>query len=374
MKRRTSLFALFMALCLALTGCLGAPRTETIILDDAEQQPSGEEVSSFAVQTIYSALDGQTDNVYPLGWIDNDALLTFTPEYPSRSHFDRVNGPYTAWHKLSELDSFSDGLPLESVVLSPDGGYASYMGLTDGVFQLYLHSLDDGGNTRIETTRTKQILVTRMSWSNNSRFFCYAIENEVDGAVQLGVYDTMEGNGKKYFLPFKQPNELVSAVYISDNGEDAAVVKQWGQDSVLEFGELRGNEFISQYRHPISNEGRGWVEWIHQDQIAFAGADGTLYAYDRRNGNLSILLKDIEQFRLSSDRKLVAYTQGGDSVYAATLYGNNVLDMKQIYKGFAVSEMAWSPNNRKLLIFGLKSKEQSEYAELKNRILVIEFK
>lgn len=67
MRRRTGLYALFAAVCLMLTGCLGAPRTETIILNDAEQQPTGEEASPFTVQTIYSVLDGQAESGYPLG-------------------------------------------------------------------------------------------------------------------------------------------------------------------------------------------------------------------------------------------------------------------------------------------------------------------
>lgn len=374
MRRRTGLYALFAAVCLMVTGCLGAPRTETIILNDAEQQPTGEEASPFTVQTIYSVLDGQAESGYPLGWIDAKALLMFTPEYPSRSHFDRVNEPYTAAQKLSELDFFRQGLPMDNMVLSPDRRHAAYIGLTGDSLQLYLYSLDDGENIHIETTKYKQILSTRMSWSKSGRFLCYATEAEAENIVQINIYDTIEGKARRYSVPFARQNESISSIYISDNGEDTVIVKRWSQGSVLEYGEWRDNEFVIQYRHPISDN--GWVEWIHPDQIAFTGADGTLYAYDRRNDALSVLLNDVGRFRLSDDRKLIAYTQGGDSVYAARLYGNNVLDMKQIYKGIEAYQMVWSPDNRKLLIVGnqlLKQLASQEDKLLKNQGMVIEF-
>ncbi|MGO4270988.1 hypothetical protein AB4Z22_14255 [Paenibacillus sp. TAF58] len=373
MKRRACLYTLIATVCFLLTGCLGAPRTETIILKDAEQQPSGEEATPFTVQTIYSVLDGQGEDIYPIGWIDANALLAFTPEYPSRSRLDRVNEPYTARQKLSEIGVYT--YPKNSLVLSPDRRNVAYISVSDSGLQLNLHSLGDSGNTLIETTKSKQILNVRMSWSSNGRFLCYTIDNEVEKATQLSVYDTIEGKARRYSLPLVQQDEFVSSVYISDNGEAAVIVKRLGQDSVLELGELRGNEFISQYRHPISNE--DWVEWIHQDQIAFVGADGTLYAYDQRNDALSALLNDIGRFRLSSDRKLIVYTQGGDSVYAASIYGNNVLNMKQIYKGIIPYQMVWSPDNGKLLIIGSKLNEQGnlkEYTASKYHSLVIEFK
>lgn len=372
MKRRTCLYALLAAVCFLLTGCLGAPRTETVILNDAEQQPSGEEASPFTVQTIYSVLDGQGGG-YPIGWIDANALLAITPEYRPRSRLDRVNEPYTARQKLSEVDVL---IYLEnSLVLSPDRRNMAFISVTGSVLQLNLHSLGDSGNTLIETTKNKQIINARMSWSSNGRFLCYTFDNETEKAIQLKVYDTVEGNARQYSLPLTQQNESFSSVYVSDNGESAVIVKQLGQDTVLELGELKGNEFISQYRHPISND--GWVEWNHQDQIAFAGADGTLYAYDRRNDALSVLINDIGRFCLSSDRKLIVYTQGSDTIYAASMYGNNVLNRKQIYKGITPSQMTWSPDNGKLLIVGSKPNDWAmpkEFTKTEIQSMVIEFK
>ncbi|MNI68976.1 hypothetical protein D3C73_1247010 [compost metagenome] len=85
-------------------------------------------------------------------------------------------------------------------------------------------------------------------------------------------------------------------------------------------------------------------------------------------------------FRLSSDRKYIAYSQDKDTLYVATLYGNNVLNKTQIFKGIVSSQMNWSPDNRKLLLSGMKAYEQEQPrvvtapGVISNQNLVIEFK
>ncbi|WP_372636342.1 hypothetical protein [Cohnella sp.] len=351
MRKQTGLYVLFAAVSLLLTGCLGTPRTETMIMDDAEQRSSDEdEATLFNVETIYTVLDGDKQALFPIGWIDDSSLLGITPAY--RTHFDRVNEPYAARQKLLGPSPFQAEGTYNSIVLSPDRRQVSYVDMTDNAMELKLHSLSDGGNTRIEITRSKSIYFTQMSWSNNSRFFSYADSDETDGSTTLlFVYDRMKEKTKGYTLPVSQSNEWVWFVSVSDNGEDAVIVKTSGRDSMMEWGKLNGDAFIPQYRHPISTDGR--VEWIHPDQIAFVGADGTLYAYDQRNRLLSAMLNDVGRFRLSDDRKFIAYTQG-DAVYAASMYGNTVLNRKQIYKGIEAYGMEWSPTNGKLLVNGLR--------------------
>ncbi|MFC4597779.1 hypothetical protein [Cohnella hongkongensis] len=376
MRRQTGLYVLFAVVSLLLTGCLGTPRTETILMDDAEQRGSDEdEASLFNVETIYTVLDGDKEPLFPIGWIDDNSLLGITPSY--RPYFNRVNEPYAARQKLLDPGPFQAEGTYNSIVLSPDQRHVSYVDMTGNAIELNLHSLSDGENSRIEISRSKSIYFTQMSWSNNSRFFSYADSDEMDGAALLFVYDRTEKKTKRYKLPGSQLNEWVWFVSVSDNGEDAVIVKTSGRDSMMEWGKLSGDAFIPQYRHPISTDGR--VEWIHPDQIAFVGADGTLYAYDQRNRLLSAMLNDVGRFRLSGDRKFIAYTQG-DDVYAASMYGNTVLNRKQIYKGIDAYGMEWSPTNGKLLVYGLKSgspqavRELVSAADPVSQSLVIAFK
>lgn len=366
MKRRFSVytFSLFTCICLILTGCLGTPRTETIILEDMGQEPSDHENSPFTVETIYSILESQTDIlypdegdidiVYPLGWIDANSLLGFAIRYPFREvYFSRINEPFTAEQNLYEINSTWKSVPLGSVELSPDRRQVSYISWTENTPELNLHSLEDGGNKQLETLINQHTLYARMSWSNNSRFFSFVSGHETSRAVQLRVFDSLEEKISSYTIPMQQQDEYISFVTVSDSGEEAVIVKRSNQNSILEWGKLEGDTFISHYRHPISND--GWVEWLHKDQIVFVGSDHTLYSYDQRNELLSVLLHGVQRFRLSADRKFIAYTQGDESVYAAKIYGNNILDMTQIYKGIDAHYMQWGPDNSKLLITGTKN-------------------
>lgn len=361
MKKRIGLHtvSLFTCLFLILAGCMGTQQTETIIMDDIELQPSDQEDSPFAVQTIYSVLEGKTDMlerevgiVYPFGWIDANSLLGLAIRYPSgKTSLGRINEPYTAEQMLHELNTSRENVPLESVVLSPDQRQVSYIKWTEHTPELYIHSLEDGAIIQLDTVIDKYYFIAQMSWSNNSRFFGFASGDETR-AVQLRVYDSIEGDIRSYIVPTQQQDGYISFVAVSDNGEEAVIVKRLDQHSVLEWGRLEEGTFTVHYRHPINDE--GWVEWLHKDQIAFVGADDTLYSYDRRNELLSVMLHDIRSFRLSADRKLIAYTQGDESVYAARIYGNNVLDMTAIYKGIDAYHMQWGPDNSKLLISGSK--------------------
>ncbi|MNI96443.1 hypothetical protein D3C73_1548880 [compost metagenome] len=64
----------------------------------------------------------------------------------------------------------------------------------------------------------------------------------------------------------------------------------------------------------------------------------------------------------------------------ASLYGNNVLNKTQIFKGVVPSQMTWSPDNGKLLLSGFKAYEQElprvviAPGVISNQNLVIEFK
>lgn len=351
MRNRVGLYVSFVVFCLMLTGCLSTPRMETVIMEDTEPERNDGEASMFTVKTIYTVLDGDKEALAPLGWKDSNALLGITSGSAGGSQFVRVNEPYAAKQRLFPAAPYAGEGAYSSVALSPDGRYVSFVELNDGQFILHLHSLDDGENIRLEITGSKYISLTQMSWSNNSRFFSYVDLDEKDEAA-LFVYDTAEGKKRQYSLLNALSNGFVLSVSVSDNGEDAVMVKDLGVDNMLAWGKLSGDAFIAHYEYPISAEGQ--VEWIHQDQIAFVGKDGTLLAYDRRNHLLSTLIDDVGRFRLSSDGKHIAYTQG-NAVFAANVYGNTVLNRKQIYKGIEAYGMEWSPNHAKLLLHGSRS-------------------
>ncbi|TVY04284.1 hypothetical protein [Cohnella terricola] len=351
MRKQAVLHAfLFGVFCLLLTGCLGAPRVETIIMDDTPQMGSDEGSSKFAVQTIYTVLDGIKETLVPVGWINDNSLLGISME-ESEGYLARVNEPFIVQQKLSGLSPLIGESGYSSVSLSPDGHYVSYVETSNKEWELKLHSLVEGQDTKLAVSQSKYAVRTQMTWSANSRFFGYVDIDETQYPV-LFVYDRVEKERKQFTIPSLQADEMISFVSISDNGEEALIIKQGAQNQpVLEWGKLSGDAFVAHYQHTLSHELQ--VEWIHQDQIAFVGEDGTLYAYDQRNQLRSVLLHDVSRFRFSGDRKYIAYTQG-DVVFAASLYGNTLLRQEQVYKGIDIYNMAWSLNNSKLLLHGLK--------------------
>ncbi|MGO4547575.1 hypothetical protein AB4Z29_22570 [Paenibacillus sp. 2TAB23] len=357
MRSRAVYLALITVICCLLAGCQGTKRSETIIIEDHEdQQATNDELSLFEVKTIYPVMEGKSDLVYPLGWSDENALITLgAKNYKFASTINRVEFPYVSQSKLWD-ESNSIFLFDNSIALSPDGQKVAFPVVENGAFALKLFSLTGDNNELLGAITTDQLRFVRMTWSSNSRFLSYSFMNEVDKQVKIGVFDMETRDTKWYSIAHNETDfkEFVSlhSVHVSDDGKSAAIVKYEAKQLMLVIGQWSGDKFKSKYEHPISSD--GWVEWIHQDQIAFVGSDRNLYAYDQRNAVVSLLLRDIGLFRLSDDRKFIAFCQDGDSVFAARLYGNNVLNMKQIYKGIIPAQMAWSPNNGKLLLSGSK--------------------
>ena len=118
-----------------------------------------------------------------------------------------------------------------------------------------------------------------------------------------------------------------------------------------------GSGFRVQYDHPSGPNG---PYGSTNDQFVFLGGDNTLFEYDRRNGELSVLLEKVGSFRISSDREAIAYTQNEkDTIYAGKLQGNNILYRNVVYQGIVPLQMHWSPGNDALLIDGWKQYARS---------------
>ena len=106
------------------------------------------------------------------------------------------------------------------------------------------------------------------------------------------------------------------------------------------------------YEHPLGKADA--FDWLNPNQFLFVDGDKSLNVYDRRNESVTRLLEGITQFKLSPDKKTIAFIRNDDTVYAGQLQGNNVLNEKAIYKGFIPSDLIWSQDHENLLITGWK--------------------
>ncbi len=62
--------------------------------------------------------------------------------------------------------------------------------------------------------------------------------------------------------------------------------------------------------------------WLNNDQFVFLSTGETLYEYDLRNSELSVLLENVAVFKISNDRKKIAYSlYDKDNTYAGKPQG-----------------------------------------------------
>lgn len=355
--RRTALLsAALSALLVLLAGCMGSPRSETIVIpgteDDRMSGAAGANGQPFQVKTIYRmpALNGQL-----LGWSGPQTVLGLTlgsaPSLDTALRLERLTAPYDKAEELRGVDINTDVFEL-----SPDG--KSLSGIRKDKNGNYLEDLSvaDGTSKSVAGPEGMQWkLYTRtLKWSGNSRYVSFLAAGSARGQTNVAVYDTQAGTVKSYPLTgMARPSVYAQSVVLSDDAGGALIQTE---DTVM-LAKREGSGFRVQYDHPSGPE---QAVWVTNDQFAFLGGDNTLFEYDRRNGELSVLLEKVGSFRISSDREAIAYTQNEkDTIYAGKLQGNNILYRNVVYQGIVPLQMHWSPGNDALLIDGWKQYARS---------------
>ncbi|MFC4810087.1 hypothetical protein [Paenibacillus sp. GCM10023250] len=359
-KSRTTLRVLAAALAcmlllLALAGCMDDPRSETIVIPGTEDEgPAGEAGSGtpFRVKTIYPLPVEEKYKLPVLGWADGDALI---------GYFAAGTAPGTAEIRgLQQLDPpYEQPKPLAGAgnllmddfgALSPDGKTIAVLAKTAKGIGLTLVTVDGGQVKRVPETTQKQLYSPALRWSGNGRFLSYLAYGEARGELRIAAYDAKSGTLGELPLAGLQKYGSNATVVLTDDGSGALIE----DGKTIAMAKRAGDRFEVKYDHP---SGIGAGVWVDDDRFAFLGADGTLFQYDGRSGELSVLLEKVAYFSLSPDRKAIAYTRSDPddvSVYAGKLQGNNVLSQSAIFQGVIPYLMAWSPSGTALLIDGGK--------------------
>lgn len=350
-KRPLVVIAIFFLVTILLAGCSIKSRSETIIIPDTGEASTVKgEHGAYDVKTIYKLLGKSSEQGIPLGWIDTTSLLNFFDEIDKPPSLERVDAPYEEHLKLLNIEAKSSFM-----AYTPDGQSIVYVKEANGSYGLNLLTLKDQKDSVIAPIVIEQIRSLRFGWSNNGRYLVYIAKKLEKEEALIGVYDLTEHSLKSYSFAGWNQADIIGSIQLADDAQSVAIVRARGKQTYVEIDTWNGNEISRQYEHLAANDSQ--VEWIHNDQIAFIGQEGTLYAYERRNAALSVLVEGINMFSLSPDRKSIAFSQDKDTVYAASLYGNNVLSKTQLFKGVVPSLMAWSSDNRRLLLSGWKPYE-----------------
>lgn len=356
-KRFAALPVLFTVLIILLSGCAGGLQSETIVIPSTEEEHIVDTGSKpFQVKRIYRLPISETNDSQLLGWTDPESVVGLFQDAPGATRhltqsLQRLSPPYEQLEKMQSVN-----VDPRNIELSPNGKYIVGFNKTQDGMLLKLISLSDGRETNMGTIKPREeLLMTKLTWSDNSRYISYLITDVDTGSVvKMAVYDTTAGQVKLYLLKGLQDTSSISEAKMSDDGQSVLIVVKNKRTISICMGTVDGSSVNIEYEHQTGGD---QMAWLNKDQFVFLGTEGTLYEYDRRNRALTVLLEEVLSFQLSQDRKYIAYAQQDNdsiSIYAGRLQGNNVLYKASVYQGFMPSEMYWSLNNDNLLINGQK--------------------
>lgn len=379
MRYRYKRFKLCYALAvILLTGCASGLQSETVIIPGAEPDQAVDEGSRpFQVKTIYRMPESKDEGAL-LGWSSSESVIGLSYETGAadvaKLILERFSPPYDRADQLFEVQ-----MNKLSYQMSPNGKFVSGIAKTEeGVFlQLIAYPGGEVESLEATTDANQELWFEEPTWSGNSRFVSYMVMESNKRQSSIGIFDTEAESARVYRLKGLETEALPFKVIVSDDGKMALIVlDEYGHGRRIAMGAVNGNAIDVQYEHEI---GTDQAAWLNDDQFVFLGTEGTLYVYDRRNHELSILLEKVDSFEFSQDRKYVAYSQNGENtIYAGKLQGKNILSAEPIYHGVIPSKMYWGPDHRRLLVNGRKnySKEQGPVAiePTEHQPFIIEFK
>ena len=334
-------------------------RSETIIIPNKEESQidDDQKSGSFQVKKIYRL--PQADQL--LGWSSSNSVVGFfkgndTTEGKAQ-HLQNVSYPFEKPETLQSIDRNTSNLKL-----SPDGKSIAGLTMSSNKITLNLISLTNRNKKEIASfSSSKDAFVQDISWSNNSKYICYlVIDTTKNDQTAVNVFNIDSGTLKTYPLKNVDEKDSLTAVSISDDGHSLLLTMLQGQQYRIMTGTISGDSITIQNKRQISPYGK--PVWLNNDQFVFLGIGETLYEYDLRNSELSVLLENVAVFTISNDRKKIAYSlYDKDNTYAGKLQGKNVLYAEPIYHGANPSEIYWSPDGSNLLVY-----EQNRYISMEN--------
>jgi Tol biopolymer transport system component len=367
---RKSILALLIIVI--LSGCASTKfNSRTVVIPDTEAEAAPELAHSngdFEVNKIYRMFEEEQNEIRILGWTDNEQVVGMRKTMDLSQMLQRFDYKNQTIQKVM---SFSQNA--EASMVSPDGLYiAVYVWDDKRNRTMKLYSLIDGKAITIDDSQSP--LSATMIWSNNSRYLSFFIWDD-QNEEKLVVYDVTTKKLKKIDIPNEGEKSWSRYAKVSDNGETVLIVKQMVDGQSIFFGKLNDNGIVSLYNHLLNRDGT--ADFLNNDQILFVSENNLLFAYDRRNKATTILGEQVGNFRLTRDRKYIAYSKDSQNTYIAKLQGNNLLNEQEVFKGINPGQMEWSPSGKKLYLNGWKSFDaeiKSKMAVLYSMHYIIEFK
>lgn len=361
-KQITQLLVVFIVLTVFLASCAIEKRSETIIIP-SNLGDENQENSSFQVKRIFHL----PKPVDLLGWSDiNSVIGIFNKEgilENMENQLQRLTYPYEDPVLLQKTENDT-----VSLNMSPDGKNIVQMKMSSNGDLLKLISVTNGKETEIDQfSSSHEFFLQDVTWSSNSRYLSYlSVSVLEDEQSFVGVYDTVSGSLQTYELKDFDKSWSLTRVNISDDGKSLLFTMfQSINNQRIVMGTINSsNEVEIQYEHQIGHTENAW---LNNYKFVFLDVDERLNEYDRRNGEISILLEKVSTFKLSNDREKIAYfLTDQENIYVGKLQAKNILYQEPVYQGLMPSEIYWSPDGKNILIYGSKlySTIQSSLSQL----------
>lgn len=356
-----------------VSGCGNSSGSKTVIIPDT--LTAGEQLDAavlFEVKQIYKVLQNDEDAGEVLGWLDGDRVLGIFVGKDRVRSVERVD-----YRNRSRQKTAMESETREIGELSPDGTQLALVENGKTSVKLVLTNVETAVETVVSDFSGTASEASTPSWSNNGRYAAYSATDRRSDTMRVVVYDAIEARSDQYPITgWKGRDGTVTRVLPSDDGKSALLSIFADGQPYVAFGVLNNDQLAIRYEHPLLHE--DGADYVDDDRFLFVGSMGTLYAYDTRNASTTVILERVGSFRLSRDRKSIAYSKEPDSVYAAKLQGNSILYEKAVYKGVVSGRLDWSPDGHKLLVRGRQSVGMrpavSAAAAPDHSPLIIEFK
>ncbi|WP_411350095.1 hypothetical protein [Paenibacillus sp. WLX2291] len=350
---------LSMLFTLILSACSAAPKTDVVIIPDNDESPIVDQTSKpVQVKKIYR-LPGHFSNTGRLmGWSAHDEVISAMGfmSVLEQGTLEQMAYPFEKSKPNTVIGHIN-----YNTFLSPDGNYFCEILNSSNETVLKLVSMQTGKKTILTRVSDSSTYVQNVTWSPNSQYVSYLIDKPVYNmnakqSANLHIYNMASHTDTSYPLTLLAAQDSLFHVDIANNGTSVLLQSyQANHDhkKVLTMVEAADKKLDIQYEREIGGDD---VSWITNDQFVFLGSDESLYEYDRRNGELSVILDHVLDFDFSPDRKSIAYTSAQDQnvVFVGKMQGRNVLYREPVYRGMVPYNMFWNQDSKSLLIQGSK--------------------